>query len=208
MKNYFAILGLGQDASLEEIKKAYKTLALQFHPDKNNDPGAEERFKEIGEAFENLTDPVKRSEYDTFRHRNVSHPCDLCYKRFEKVEDLTIHKNKYHTEMKNYFEILGLEQDASFEEIKKVYKTLAFQFHPDKNNDPVAEERFKEIGEAFENLTDPVKRSEYDKFRLRNVSHPFTLPSYLSRPFNCDLCYKRFDKVEDLTIHKEKYHPK
>ena len=110
--------------------------------------------------------------------------------------------------MKNYFAILGLGQDASLEEIKKAYKTLALQFHPDKNNDPGAEERFKEIGEAFENLTDPVKRSEYDKFRLRNVSHPFTLPSYLSRPFNCDLCYKRFDKVEDLTIHKEKYHPK
>ena len=114
--------------------------------------------------------------------------------------------------MKDYFAILGLGQNASMDEIKKAYKTLALQFHPDKNNDPGAEERFKEIGEAFENLTDPVKRSEYDKFHRRNVSHPTSLPSfytsYTSRPFNCDLCYKRFDKVEDLTIHKEKYHPK
>ena len=63
MKDYFAILGVDQNASLEEIKKAYKTLALIWHPDKNNDPGAEERFKEIGEAYENLSDPEKRKDF-------------------------------------------------------------------------------------------------------------------------------------------------
>ena len=110
MKDYFAILGIDQNASLEEIKKAYKTLALIWHPDKNNDPGAEERFKEIGEAYENLTDPYKRLKYFTFRHQNecssrlpsfLSRPlkCNLCYKRFEKVEDLTEHKRKYHTDL-------------------------------------------------------------------------------------------------------------
>ena len=108
--------------------------------------------------------------------------------------------------MKDYFAILGLGQDASFEEIKKAYKTLALQFHPDKNNDPGAEERFKEIGEAYENLTDPDKRSKYDTFRHMNVCHPSTIPSFFFRPFKCDLCYKRFDKAEDLSIHKNKYH--
>ena len=112
MKNYFAILGVGQNASNEEIKKAYKTLALQFHPDKNKNPGAEERFKEIGEAYEHLSDPEKRANYDAFRHINACIPtphfesyfskpfkCNLCYKRFEKVADLTIHKEKYHSEL-------------------------------------------------------------------------------------------------------------
>ena len=51
MKNYRKILGVSQDAGEEEIKRAYRWLALQFHPDRNKEPGAEARFKEINEAY-------------------------------------------------------------------------------------------------------------------------------------------------------------
>ena len=53
-KNYYEILNIDQSASKEEIKKAYHKLALRYHPDKNKEPDAEERFKEIGEAYDAL----------------------------------------------------------------------------------------------------------------------------------------------------------
>ncbi|MGQ9863787.1 MAG: molecular chaperone DnaJ [Bacteroidia bacterium] len=67
MKDYYAILGVPRDADLETIKRVYRKLALQYHPDKNpGDKTAEERFKEINEAYEVLSDPQKRRQYDTY----------------------------------------------------------------------------------------------------------------------------------------------
>jgi molecular chaperone DnaJ len=66
-RDYYAILGVDRDASEVEIKKAYRQLALQHHPDRNpGDQQAEERFKELSEAYAVLSDPDKRSQYDRF----------------------------------------------------------------------------------------------------------------------------------------------
>ncbi|MFN4072705.1 MAG: DnaJ C-terminal domain-containing protein [Thermus sp.] len=66
MKDYYAILGVPRNATQEEIKRAYKRLARQYHPDVNKSPEAEERFKEINEAYAVLSDPEKRRIYDTY----------------------------------------------------------------------------------------------------------------------------------------------
>jgi curved DNA-binding protein len=66
-KDYYDILGVKPDASEAEIKAAYRKLARQYHPDKNKEPGAEERFKAINEANEALRDPEKRRAYDQLR---------------------------------------------------------------------------------------------------------------------------------------------
>ncbi|XP_026492674.1 dnaJ protein homolog 1 [Vanessa tameamea] len=63
-KDYYKILGLSKGATDDEIKKAYRKLALKYHPDKNKAPGAEERFKEVAEAYEVLSDKKKREIYD------------------------------------------------------------------------------------------------------------------------------------------------
>lgn len=65
-KDYYKILGISKDANEEEIKKAYRKLALKYHPDKNQAANAEEKFKEIAEAYEVLTDTKKRELYDKF----------------------------------------------------------------------------------------------------------------------------------------------
>jgi molecular chaperone DnaJ len=67
-KDYYEVLGVKRDASADEIKDSYRKLAMQFHPDRNKDPGAEERFKEISEAYAVLSDPQKRQTYDQLGH--------------------------------------------------------------------------------------------------------------------------------------------
>ncbi|MFC1861219.1 molecular chaperone DnaJ [Chloroflexota bacterium] len=67
-RDYYEVLGLDRDATDEEIKRAFRKMAFQCHPDHNRDDGAEEKFKEVNEAYNVLCDPDKRSAYDRFGH--------------------------------------------------------------------------------------------------------------------------------------------
>ena len=67
-RDYYEVLGIDRSASDAEIKRAFRKLAFKYHPDRNRDDGAEEKFKEVNEAFEVLSDPARRASYDSFGH--------------------------------------------------------------------------------------------------------------------------------------------
>ena len=91
MRDYYEILGVKQDASAEEIKKAYRKLAVKYHPDKNpGDKTAEERFKEASNAYSVLSDPEKRRVYDTRGHAGVH---GMGFEGFTNMDDIFSHIN-------------------------------------------------------------------------------------------------------------------
>ena len=71
-RDYYDVLGVSKDASADDLKKAYRKLAKQYHPDMNpGDKTAEAKFKEVNEAYEVLSDSTKRQRYDQFGHAGV-----------------------------------------------------------------------------------------------------------------------------------------
>jgi len=93
MKDYYRILDVAPDAVEDEIKRKYRKMAMQYHPDRNpDDPGAEEKFKEIAEAYGVLTDPVKRREYDAARASGSTYQANgtggFSYTQDEILQDL------------------------------------------------------------------------------------------------------------------------
>src|SRR5262245_32619479 len=72
-RDYYEILGVSREADDEEVKRAYRKLAMQYHPDRNvGDKEAEDKFKEAAEAYEVLRDPDKRSRYDRYGHAGLN----------------------------------------------------------------------------------------------------------------------------------------
>lgn len=110
MKDYYYFLGISQNASAEDIKKAYRKLSLKYHPDKNeNDDYFSDRFKEVREAYETLTDPQRKRIYDQnlgSQQRNVKSILPPKIKNFsaskiraQKDEEITIYWNTYDADL-------------------------------------------------------------------------------------------------------------
>lgn len=84
-RDYYEVLGISRNASEEDIKRAFRKLALEHHPDRNKQEGAAERFKEVNEAYQILADPSKRSEYDRYGHVGLGSNGARGFEGFENV---------------------------------------------------------------------------------------------------------------------------
>ena len=82
-RDYYEVLGVGRGASDEEIKRAFRKLALEYHPDRNSSDGAADRFKEVNEAYQVLSDAERRSRYDRFGHSGVTNGGATGFEGFE-----------------------------------------------------------------------------------------------------------------------------
>ena len=169
MKDYYKILGVSPNATEQEIKSAYRRLALKYHPDKNpNDPYAEEKFKEISEAYAVLMDPVKRRRYDeamaTSRRQAFS------YSQEQIFEDLFRPDNFFRlfNEIINEFERFGLSFDQKF--FRKVFfggKGVFFGgifiwgwgVPSYQSYQPKAFDFFKKLGKKIKGLLSPDKKA-------------------------------------------------
>ncbi len=120
MKDYYKLLGVSENATQEQIKKAYRTLALKCHPDLNqNDPKAAERFKEIAEAYGVLTDPAKHAEYNRFQSggaRKMKSGPGFDYSQEEILRDLFNNRGfqQVFQELFKEFEKSGVRFDQRF----------------------------------------------------------------------------------------------
>lgn len=118
-KEYYAILGLKEDASPEAIRKAYRKLALHYHPDRNRgDAGAEERFKAISEAYGVLMDPEKRRMYDLSRRTGVGAPLGGRPGREAYSSQEEILRDLLHNR----------DASAIFEDLTREFQRMGFRF--------------------------------------------------------------------------------
>ncbi|QFY43433.1 DnaJ domain-containing protein [Candidatus Methylospira mobilis] len=104
---------------------------------------------------------------------------------------------------KDYYQIMGLDKSASAEEIKKTYRKLARKYHPDVSKEPDAEEKFKEVAEAYETLKDPEKRAAYDQLGSHHAGEDFRPPPEWGRHYAEQSAGFGFENIDlaDLFAH-------
>ncbi|XP_078660585.1 dnaJ homolog subfamily B member 12-like isoform X1 [Branchiostoma floridae x Branchiostoma belcheri] len=132
-KDYYEILGVTKDAQEDDLKKAYRKLALKMHPDKNHAPGAAEAFKSIGNAYAILSDPKKRKEYDLYGE--------------EKPQHTTNHRHRHY-----YYDdyTRGFEAEISPEDLFNMFFGGGFptgEVHVHRRRTPRRHHRREEDGE-------------------------------------------------------------
>ena len=128
MKNYYNILGVNKSSNKEEIKTAYKKLALKYHPDKNidNKEEAEKKFKEISEAYEILSDDQKKYNYDNGQNIviNNHNPFDIFENMFKQHHSFNIDISNFHNMNSNFSSINTSTRIIGNKKITRIEKTV------------------------------------------------------------------------------------
>ena len=176
MNDHYSILGVDPSATVDEIRTAFRQLALRYHPDVNSSPGAAARFQEIYAAYEVLTDPSRRAEYDAARAGGTSQePQPRSATSRMPHSRANTHQNArqlyFQRRIKaatdadatwTHYDVLGVRIAATEETIVRAYQRLYRQFHHSRGQDSGMNAILREIIEAREVLLNPEKRQAYD----------------------------------------------
>ena len=177
--DYYSILGVSPSASASEIRRAFRRLALEWHPDVNKDPGAADRFREISTAYQVLMDAGKRAEYDAARNAQTAHSAQSSGQASRREPGASqsaevqqgARRRYFRRRVRaaadpsatwNYYDVLGVPHNATEETIVRAYQSLYQDFYSGRSHDPGTADILREIGEALEVLKDPDRRLEYD----------------------------------------------
>lgn len=159
-KDYYKIMGLSQDATEKGIKLSYKRLARKYHPDLNKEADAEERFKEMGEAYEVLKDPVKRAEYDQYRE-------------LQKNRTKNPNQRTWHTDPKGSYQSHGTQFNDDF--FESLFGHSRYQQQPMTGQDYQGKVTIS-LEEAFHGTTKsiqvPGEQNAHNSMQTLNVKIP------------------------------------
>lgn len=159
--NYYELLGVSETASKEEIKRAFRRLAREYHPDVNKAPDAEAKFKEINRAYSILSNETTRFDFDR----------RLKQRRAKAAATNTTSFFHQRNQNQNYYEILKVNQNDSSEKITIQYKMMRLQYSTVFAKDAHSAEMSRKIERAYEILGHPLKRARYDQYlKLANTS--------------------------------------
>lgn len=195
MKNYYSVLGVTQNATDAEIKSAYRTLARKYHPDVN--PDGAEKFKDISEAYETLSDPKKKLQYDTIngffkstkKEEKTYSYSNTAQKEYEKTSDKK-------QETKKEKETLKREQPKQKKQKSGVSfsKTIndIFKGFSKNNKRKVEKPQPKRGSDIHEQVSITIKEAQSGCERTINVVHTTACPHCKGRKFinasNCPVC--------------------
>jgi curved DNA-binding protein CbpA len=216
MKDYYYILGLKENASLEEVKKAYRKLSLKFHPDKNDgDTFFAERFKDINEAYEILSNLNLREKYDNARRNNSSSKphqqgvnftpeieffsCDK--KEFEYDEEITfswrtINANRVSIKPFGPVEPIG-KRTYRIKNFKN--QSLEFELIAENTNiSRITQKSLKLKNRTYEELFEYFKSQTTEKKHKQDFNYEYSNDRNEKNRYNTNKVNKRHDRIENF----------
>ncbi|MDC4182643.1 DnaJ domain-containing protein [Mycoplasma bradburyae] len=158
--NYYEVLGVAETASKEDIKRAFRRLAREYHPDVNKSPDAEAKFKEINRAYTILGTETSRFDFDRrFKQRRQTTTSAASFFQQRNSTSTNVSRNN-----QNYYQILNVSETDSIDKITIQYKMVRLQHSSVFSRNNFSAETLRKIEAAYEVLSDPNKRARYNLY--------------------------------------------
>lgn len=194
-KDYYEILGVDKNSNQDDIKKAYRKLALKYHPDRNKDPDSEDKFKLISEAYQVLGDETKRKNYDMGNiDMNFSDSFDMFNEIFKQ------HMDFFKNDFGNYDDILREINNIDIRDIPIQSGFYIFENYNNENNSFI--QNIKNLKQKLNINTTRFSQQQNSSNKQETETETETEPKVIQKPE--DLNYKIKISLKDLYLQNEK----